>query len=239
MPVIPSTEENFSWDKSSSADGHAALSAQMDSLPVSGTIKAAFRKSTRNWAEFEALETELIVPTPGYVKESMARPAVKEFLGKHLLPKSVFMITGLKVARRAKLGREKASGGGGLVKLGVDLTLGIQLGPDLGGDVERKEKVESKATDFVWAFSLRQVHYRRGVLRKSQTYKDGATLEDNSEEKYGEEEEEEGAVDLSQLEVVVDGLAPEDFTGATSKLVGVAEIHKDEKERIILVEDKM
>jgi hypothetical protein len=82
--------------------------------------------------------------------ESMARPAVREFLGKHLLPKSVFMITWLKVARRAKLGREKASGGGGQVKLGVDPTLGVNLGPDVGGNVDKKEKVQLKATDFVW-----------------------------------------------------------------------------------------
>jgi hypothetical protein len=35
------------------------------------------------------------------------------------------------------------------------------------------------------------------------------------------------------------GLALEDFTGATSKLVDVAEVHEDEKEQIILVKDKM
>jgi len=81
MPVIPSIEEDFSWNKSSSIDSHAALSAQMDGLPISGHFKGVFKNSTRNWAEFETLETELIIPTPGYVKESMARPNVKEFLG--------------------------------------------------------------------------------------------------------------------------------------------------------------
>ncbi len=149
------------------------------------------------------------------------------------------MITGLKVARRAKLGREKIRSAGGQVKIGVDPTLGVNLGPDVGGSVERKENVESKATDFVWAFSLRQVHYRRGVVGKSNTYKDGATLEDDAEGKYQEEEEEAEDVDPSKLEVWVDGLANEDFTGATSKLVNVAEVHKDGKDQIILVEGKM
>jgi hypothetical protein len=194
MSVISSVEENFSWGKSSSADGHAAFSAQMDGLPVSGTIEAKFKKGTRNWAEFEALERELIVPTPGYLKESMARPVVKEFLGKRLLPTSVFMITRLKVARRAKLGPEKADGGGGMVKIGADLMIGVQLGPDVGGNVEVKDKVEPRATDFVWAFSLRQVHYRRGVIGKSRTYMDGATLEGNSREGDEENEEDEAAI---------------------------------------------
>jgi hypothetical protein len=85
MPVIPSFEEDFSWDITHGSDGHAALSAQMDGLPVSGTVRAEFKRSTRNWAEFERLETQLIVPTQEYVRESMARPAVKEFLRGHLL----------------------------------------------------------------------------------------------------------------------------------------------------------
>jgi hypothetical protein len=208
----------------------------MDGLPISGHIKGVFKNSTRNWAEFETLETELIIPTLGYVKESMARPNVKEFLGNHLLPKSIFMITGLKVTRRAKLGREKTRGGGGLLKLRIDPTLGVNLGPDVGGNLEAKEKAESKATDIVWAFSLRQVYYRGGLVTKGNTHKDGATLENDAKRNYQEELEEEEAVDPY---LVIDGLAGEDFTGARSKLVNLAEVHTDDKERIILVNEKM
>lgn len=76
-------------------------------------------------------------------------------------------------------------------------------------------------------------------MGKSNTYKDGATLEDNRDESHEEEETGVDGVDPWELEVVVDGLANEDFTGTASKLVDVAEVYADEKDRIILLRDRM
>jgi hypothetical protein len=59
----------------------------------------------------------------------------------------------------------------------------------MGGNVEAKGKVESRATDFVWAFSLRQVALSRRVIGNSRTYKDGASLDDNAREEDDEDEE--------------------------------------------------
>ena len=157
MPVVLSKEEVFHWDTTSGSDGHAKLSAQMDGLPVSGTVKAEFKKTVHDWAKFKTLDTQLIVPTPQYIKDTMAGPAVKEELGKHLLPKSVFMVTGLKIARGGERGQELTRKVEVCVKFDVTPMppFPLSLGPDVGGGVHSSEDVKSKATDFVWAFCFK------------------------------------------------------------------------------------
>jgi hypothetical protein len=241
MPVVPSKEEAFHWDKTSGSDGHAKLSAEMDGLPVTGTVKAEFKKTVHDWAKFKTLDTQLIVPTPQYVDDSMARPAVKKELGKRVLLKSVFMITGLKIAREGKRGQESTRKVEGGMKAGVTPmpSFPMSLGPDVGGGVNSSEEVKSKATDFVWAFSLRQVYYRMGKVVKAKTYDHGATLEDRSDEDESSDEETEEAVDPSTLEIRVDGLDPDTFTGEGSRLVSITEKHADDNGEVFLTAEKM
>jgi hypothetical protein len=230
MPLVQTTEEDFSWDTTAENEGHGSVSAQMDALPVSGSVSAEFKRTHHDWAAFESLETTLIVPSMQYVKDSMLRPSVREFLGKSILPKRVFMVTGMKVARRASGGHERSRSHGGSLQVGITPTpvVPISVGPDIGGSNSITEKVSSKAQDFVWAFSLKQIHYRRGKFTQSSTYSDGATLEDRIDE-YGDEvsdDEENEEVDASKLDIEVDGLDSSNFTGEGSQLVSVSEITK-------------
>jgi hypothetical protein len=157
------------------------------------------------------------------------------------------MVTGLKIARRARRGQEISRSGGAEAQQGVTPTPGlpISLGPDVGGNAERSEKMSSSGGDFVWAFSLRRVYYRRGMkVGRSKAFTDGATLEDRTgkgeeEEDEDEDEDEEEEVDPSELEVIVDGLANEDFTGKSSTLVQVVETHRVGNEEFVLFDEKM
>lgn len=228
---ITAVEEDFSWEKSASHDGHAAISAQMDGLPVSGTISGEFQRMNRNWADFESLETEYIIPTPEYEKESMKRQNVKASIGSNLMLKSVFMITGVKIARRGTRGQETSNSKGGAFQIGVTPTpmVPISLGPVVGYNKGNSQKMSSKVTDFVWAFSVRQIYYRFGERTKSKTYDDGATLVERSRRAF------ESSEDSEEQEMEVDG--SEDFNGEESRLVSIKEIRTiGEELRFVTVE---
>lgn len=240
MPQVESQEEAFSWDVNVGSSGHVALSAEMDGLPVSATVQAEFKRNMHDWAQFKNLDTQLIAPTRGYVEASMMRPAVKTFLGKHFLPKSVFMITGLKIARGVERGAKRENMVGGGLDVGVTPSLGIpiSLGPDVGGSVDRSEEIKAKvAKDFVWAVSLRQIYYRRGKVGKDRTFYDGATLEGRDDENRSDEEEE--VADPSKLEIQVDDIDPNCFTGEGSRLVEISEKHVESDESLFLIAKKM
>ena len=246
MSVVLSVEEDFSWGVTQGSKWHAGFSAQLDGLPINGIIQAEFKKTKRDWVEFDSLETKIIAPTLEYIKESMARPSVKEFLGKHFLPKRVFMITGLKIARTAKRGRDRIGGTGGQLQLQVTPSplMPIHLGPDIGASSERATEWCSSASEFIWAFSLRQVHYRRGVVGRVSVYADGATLEKGGDENEDEDESEgenpqEHTIDPTKLEVIVDGLDSKDFTGENSDLVSIAEIHHAGNEQLVVTSGSM
>ncbi|KAE9368048.1 hypothetical protein N431DRAFT_471420 [Stipitochalara longipes BDJ] len=227
MPIIASVEQNFAWDSATKSDENLTLSSRTNGLPVSGAVRAEFKNTTHSYAQFETLETTIIVPTPEFISSSMNRPVIKEFLSSHVLPKKVFMITGLKIGRKGKAGHERTINRDFGLQLGVQPTSGMSfsLGPDIRGERENSERVSSTASDFVWAFSLRQIHYRRGKPGKSSTYTDGATLGVNDDEDNDmDDSEEERPVDPATLEISVDGLDAENFNGQNSDLLKVSGI---------------
>ncbi|CAL3962734.1 unnamed protein product [Diplocarpon coronariae] len=237
MPQVESYEEAYSWDAKSGSSGHSALSAEVGGLPVNAALKAEFKRNTHNWAQFENLATQLIAPTRAYVNESMMRPVVKTFLGKHLLPKSVFMITGVKIAKGAEKGVKRDNMVSGGLNLGIAPAPGIPiaLGPDVGGAADGSEEIRVKvAKDFVWAISLRQIHYRRGKVRKEETLYDGATLACVEDDSEGEAE----TVDPSELDIDGVDQDPKSFTGEGTRLLSVSEKHEGEVGEVFLVAGK-
>jgi hypothetical protein len=244
MPLSFSSAEDFHWDKKSASDGHASISAETTALPLSGKIGTAFKKTIHNWADFKKLETKMISPTPQYIKDSMNRYTVKEFLGNYLLPKSVFMITGVKIARSAETGQERTSAMGGILKVGVTATpsVPVSLGPNFGGSSNSSSEIKAKADDFVWAVSLRQIHYRRGKVGKNNTYYDGATLQDRDNESELNDEiqgsEAPSTGDQPNQELEVEGLDADTFTGEGSRLVKITERYVDDAGDVFLVTEK-
>jgi len=242
MPIIPSVEQHFTWDSVTGSEGNLTLSGRTNCLPVSGAVRAAFKNTMHSYAQFETLETAIIVPTPEFISSSMNRPVIKEFLGSHVLPKRVFMITGLKIARKGQAGHGRTISRDFGLQLGVQPTPGMpfSLGPDIGGKTESSEMLCSTASDFVWAFSVRQIHYRRGKLGKSSTYTDGATLGMNDDEGDDmDDSEEETSVDPATLEINIDGLDAENFNGQNSDLLKVSGVVAAGNGEILVTADKI
>ncbi|CAG8960112.1 hypothetical protein HYFRA_00010591 [Hymenoscyphus fraxineus] len=224
LPSYRTLEEHFEWEATSSPSGHGGLSAAADGVPLSAEISGEFKKTQTDWAKFGSLETQLIIPTSEFVKDSMMRPVVRQELGKSLLLKRVFMITGVKIARGASTGRETSCSSGGIFKVGVTPTptIPVSLGPSGGFGKSKSESVTSQGSDFVWAFSLRQIYYRWGQITESSTYKDGATLEDRISEANTIGQAISSPSSRGEV-MVVDGSKP--FSGEGSGLVSVQEVH--------------
>ena len=119
---------------------------------------------------FDRVETRFFAPDKVYVEESMSAPEVREFIARSKFRANVYMITGIKVAIGASVTSTKLRQRGIHVQLGVDGTaVGVPLG--LGPDVEvsssRTQGISfDHASDFVFAFRLREVHYakRQGIV---------------------------------------------------------------------------
>lgn len=104
--------------------------------------------------EFDSLETKITVPMLDYAKQSMARPSVEMFVGKSLLPKRIFMISGLRVARAGTRERERVVEAGGQFELQATpvLLTPVHVGPDIGASSEYTSEWYSSTGEFVWAF---------------------------------------------------------------------------------------
>ncbi|ESZ89781.1 hypothetical protein SBOR_9832 [Sclerotinia borealis F-4128] len=211
MPTYSTIEKFFVRRSSQQGEGNVSLFADVDILPVGASTRAEFEKGVYNHAEFETLETYIIVPTPEYITESMGRPNIETYLGSHYRRKKIYMITGLKIAKQGRVWRGDRYDGGGGSQFGNQpmLILPASLGLDLRYKRGVDEEVSSSPNDFVWAFNLRRIYYRKGLLVKSDTFANGATFAEDDEWKHEEEHEQKSS--LNDKDSTVEGMDEKDF----------------------------
>ncbi len=101
----------------------------------SGDVIFTRSKSTKESYSCSQLDTESFEPDEAYVQQSMTALDVQEYLGACALwNKKVFMVTGLKIAKDLKVGRDTSDERGGTLNVGVDATaLGVPAGVGLSG----------------------------------------------------------------------------------------------------------
>lgn len=115
MQIYPSTAWDLTWE-SSAADGVGldgtvgAPVAAAAGVELSLSAGVAFQKSIRNSDQFEKLETFIVQPTAEYVEDTVDDPQVARYIEKHTVlgfSKSLFLITGIIIARGAKTSVEE------------------------------------------------------------------------------------------------------------------------------------
>ena len=176
---------------------------------------------------FDRVETRFFTPDKAYIEKSMSSPEVRDFIVKSKFRANVYMITGVKVAIGASVTSTKLKQRGIQMQLGVDGTaVGVPLG--LGPDIEISSGQTQGtsfdgASDFVFAFRLREVIYskRQGIVHRE--FSKGAlfSLEDGRRKPAVERNEE-----ISEgFELL--GLADEDVTAEDVDLKGSAIVDDD------------
>jgi hypothetical protein len=202
LPISKFTETDWSKIISKTTGGSLGVFAQFLSLTgIGGEVWASGELSKEDVFAFNAVETTAFEPddafTEGVVKTS---EQVKDFMRRNWIgvKRPMYIVTGYKVVKGAKITRTKTWERAIKAQVGVDLTaVGAPVSPGPSGEVNRKgeEKTSTKISeDFVFAYRLRRIKWKkRGKVVETQDYEDGAFLQ---------EEEEEDAVEEFDIEEV-------------------------------------
>ncbi|KAI8951381.1 hypothetical protein F4801DRAFT_578588 [Xylaria longipes] len=190
MPAYPSTAWDLKW-KSTTSTGtgfNISLGAPIPAaigLELKVDAGVAFEKSIENADQFERLETFIIQPTDEYIEDTVERDQVAKYIAKHTtlgIAKSIFMITGIIIARGAKTSRKESQrqdvhGGPGV--FGRREIPGIaEASVEITSKLEASNStIAQKRSDFVWAIRLAKIS--KGLLDAEwshSTYSKGASF---------------------------------------------------------------
>lgn len=152
------------------------------------------------------LETRIIAPTTEYIVERMAMQNIKSFLGQHTRRRKIYMIVGIKIATNGTLLRGmRNSKGESRIAVHPMPSAPMSLVLHLNSRKCVNEEVGSRAKDFIWAFSLRRMYYRKGLPVRSETFAHGAILSEHNELRY-EENYEQSSPSNDDQEITVEGI---------------------------------
>ncbi|KAI0459793.1 hypothetical protein F5B21DRAFT_454220 [Xylaria acuta] len=186
MPAYPSTAWDLKWESTTSTGSgfDTSLGAPVPAaigLELKVDAGVAFEKSIENADQFEKLETFIIQPTDEYIEDTVEGDQVAKYIAKHTtlgIAKSIFMITGIIIARGAKTSRKESQ------KQDVHGGPGVEISGIAEVSVEITSKLEAstsmsaqKMSDFVWAIRLAKVS--KGLLDAEwshSTYSKGASF---------------------------------------------------------------
>ena len=156
-------------------------------------------------------------------------PSVAEYIVEPKFKKSIYMITGVKIARGADVKQERSEEAGPLLRVGVNGTTALSpvaAGPEVTISSSGPETIFSRGSSgFVFAYRLREIYYSKGKV-KHREHNKGA-LQGLSSSSTKESEEKTSVI--PPLEIL--GYAGEDVSGegsAVSKEVAVDEDNGEE-----------
>ncbi|KAK3385681.1 hypothetical protein B0H63DRAFT_186496 [Podospora didyma] len=190
MPILPAKAVNFSWEQET---GRSFTQGAGVEVPIAAAVapgvtvgaraSAAFQKTVSEHWQFDALETFTFHPTREYIEDSLDNELVKGFvsMNKKKLTNSwhVFMVTGVKIARGARMTSSRArlnqaDGGADLSASGI-----FSFSGNTGISSESRVTMSQDAmSDFVWAVRLAKIS--KGVFDRtwshSTHYSEGAAF---------------------------------------------------------------
>ena len=126
MPIYPTRQSNLQFETHTSRGVEIAAGIGVPIAAAIGTtieldVGTAFKRTIQNYWEFESLDTYIIQPTDEFIEDSVEDVEVDAYLKKRgpFASSTIFMITGIMVARGAKIEKGKillqdVSGGPGM-----------------------------------------------------------------------------------------------------------------------------
>ena len=166
--VFPSYLDDWEHEKSQTLGGSIGVFAQWVALflGLGGDLSTNFAKERATLLKFQKLETCIIEPPDDYIDQSMRAEAVQKYLRANRRTDSLFMITGIKVARGARCTKHYDSDLGLEGSVNVDLTsvtgTPLSLGPksSIYSHTINRETF-SGSSDFVFAYRLNRISIQR------------------------------------------------------------------------------
>jgi hypothetical protein len=205
MPIWQTQKRALKWTLNTSYNTSLSTTAQaptgaIPGVDIQASAATAFKKSVKNYIEFDSLDTSIIQPSRSYIEDSLDNDDVIRYLNRQrgILGAhgawAVYMISGLTIARGAKAAKcEEAreanvNANAGLAAVGV---LNVGVGADVSSDGNAVVEFDS-ASDFVWAIRLTKISQGWfGAGRNVETVSKGAT--------YGMGDGKEGKVSIEDV----------------------------------------
>lgn len=179
---------------------------------VGGGFDLSQTKACLDIHEFETLETKYFVPDAEYISRAMQDDGVKAFLHATHSRDPIYLITGLKIARGAKVTNKTHLERGVAAEVKVDATgfgAPVEVGPEGGFGVRRAMQTSfAGSTDYIFAYRLERIRVKRRTEEvESKEYIKGAMFgrdDDDSDDEmeFIADEFEEGGVEEDDEEVV-------------------------------------
>lgn len=196
--------------------------AEVDLLPIQGDIGGhRLVGSSLSW-HFDRLEGQIFVPRlPGVVEALKADTVVAQInRSRFNFRKRLYMVTGLRIARGARMVHTESHYFGAYANVGVDaatfgrapVTSGVE-----GGFTNTTNNTRSfqGASDFVYAYRLCEVYYGKDVYVKphtsGETYCVADEEEDQAMEMDGGDEDSEDVENENRI--LVEGISSLDYAG--------------------------
>ncbi|KAJ4009466.1 hypothetical protein NW752_009055 [Fusarium irregulare] len=167
MVVYRNSVLNFTWDDNKTNAPGINLAAGAPVLAVTGiaagaSLQTAFMRTVGNHESYDRLDTYTVQPTEDYIEECLEQDKLKEIIkGKRSW--SMFMITGIKVARGGR--REVREEKGTVFDIGPNLDVPALATLKATVNNNRASSQGSSGEyqgDFIWAIRLAKVH--KGLL---------------------------------------------------------------------------
>ncbi|KAJ4190527.1 hypothetical protein NW767_011355 [Fusarium falciforme] len=158
---------------------------------IGGGLSFSQLKSSLENHSFTTLETKYFLPDDDYFAKVLEDAGVQAYLHVHNWRKSVYLITGIKIARRASVSTESSTGRSAQAELKVDATsvgAPVDVGPQASRDSEKKRGISyGGSTDYIFAYQLTRMKPKKGVKEsRNNSYVKGAVYgkgeEDDAEE---------------------------------------------------------
>lgn len=144
---------------------------------------------------FASVHTQFFYPAPSYISKCMDLPDVRDYLVGSNYKKSIFLVTGLKIARGAAVQLEHGRSVESKTMVGVDNPGGVnvQFGPRVGGELEDASMIGFEdSSDIVVGIQCYEIRHKKGLLSREVTlqhslYTKGAIfVEDDREQRQGD-----------------------------------------------------
>jgi len=249
LPVDPKSIER-THQTSVEVGSHSSLGisfqlwASIDMLPIQTDLTAEQHTTKSTTWKFDRIDSEIVVPRLQDVQNAVNREEVVAQINRKMFDfrKRIYMITGVRIARGARLSQQTPRTYGIKARVSVDLAVQaatpITLGP--AGHISKTAANSYSfegSSDFVYAYRVCEIHYGKDVHVRP--YNKGETFGvDNAGDEIDDVDVDDAG--HKQMRILVEKIASTDYNGAgvahQSVPVRESEYEGDEEDEFIFAE---
>jgi len=210
--IVTSNKEDWSITHEQLLSGRVGIWASFLAplLGVGADLALDSKRDSDEVYKCARLETRYFLPDETYISRSLLDPVVKAYTAK-FWQKSVYMVTGVKIAHGGTVETSRGEGFGAEVKVGLDGTpSGVPVGggPEVKG--ERTKRITVKfggSDDFILGYQLIKIKSKKDGAFTEKDYNKWALLNDDSvEDAKGSVLALKEAWDITELVASIDDL---------------------------------